>query len=66
LLLARTVDGLAPADPHSRIATALGSTREPVGRILSRWARKDRITMARGRIEVVDRGALTVLAAGQD
>ncbi|MBU0603814.1 MAG: Crp/Fnr family transcriptional regulator [Gammaproteobacteria bacterium] len=65
LLLARTVDGLTLADTHSRIATDLGSTREPVGRILKQWARKDWITMARGRIEVIDRDALTELATDQ-
>lgn len=65
LLLARTDDGSPVEDTQSRIATDLGSTREPVGRILKQWERKGWITLARGRLEVVDRDALTALAADQ-
>lgn len=63
LLLARTADGAALEDTQSRIATDLGSTREPVGRILKQWERRNWIAMTRGRIEVCEREALTALAA---
>lgn len=63
LLLARTADGGVLEDTQTRIATDLGSTREPVGRILKQWERQGWIALARGRIEVCQREALTALAA---
>lgn len=63
LVLERTADGAVLEDTQSRIATDLGSTREPVGRILKQWERQGWIVQARGRIEVANRNALTALAA---
>ncbi|WP_018410127.1 Crp/Fnr family transcriptional regulator [Methyloversatilis thermotolerans] len=58
LLLARSADGQAIEVTQSGLATELGSTREPVGRILKQWERQAWIALSRGRIEVRDRAAL--------
>lgn len=43
---------------HQQLALDLGSVREVISRYLSDWERKGWIRTARGRIEIVDRGAL--------
>lgn len=50
---------------HQALADSLGTVREIVSRLLSRFERAGWVRLARERIEVVDAAALRGLAAGQ-
>jgi CRP/FNR family transcriptional regulator len=57
-LLAEADNEGAIAKTHQQLARDLGSVREVVSRHLSEWERAGWIRTARGRIQIVDRGAL--------
>lgn len=46
------------AKTHQQLALDLGSVREVISRYLADWERQGWIRTARGRIEIIDRGAL--------
>ncbi len=61
-LVARPGDGPL-AQTHQSIAAELGTAREVVSRHLKDFERRGLVALGRGHIEVVDRAALTALAA---
>lgn len=50
---------------HQALADSLGTVREIVSRLLSRFERAGWVRLSRERIQVLDSGALRALAAGQ-
>jgi len=48
---------------HQQIADELGTAREVVSRQLKRFEQKNWVTLGRGQVDLLDRGALTLLAS---
>ena len=64
-LLAQARDGGVELT-HQRIASELGSAREVVTRVLSRFEREGLIASGRGRLAILDAEALLRIAAGPE
>ena len=60
-LLVEAGEQLVIEKTHQQIASDIGSVREIVSRQLGNWEKKGWVSVARGKISILDRGALAVL-----